>query len=209
MDKQEAFESLETIRTILERSTIFAHIAPVSLFLGGGTAVAASLAGWLLRWDPGGAPLPFLGLWATAFLIALGAGLGTSAKRARRMGEIFWSRKLQFVLSGFAPTAICAGLVTALMLDIDRVDLCPGIWMIFYGLGILAVGVVLDWEFRAAAWIFLLAGSVALFLWPDRPHASLGAAFGALHLALGAFRLYRESWSSCQDRQQPLRSFRI
>ena len=209
MDKQEAFESLESIRTILERSTTFAHIAPISLFLGGVVAITASMLGHTLDWQPAATPGPFLILWGLVFTISLGAGLSLSAKRARRLGERFWSRKLEFVIAGFLPVLIAAALLTTVLVEIGYTELAPGIWMVLYGVGILAVGVVLDWEFRAAAWAFLLAGSMTLFLLRDVPYFALAATFGALHIALGAFRLYRESWNSCHDRQQPMRSFRI
>ena len=81
--------------------------------------------------------------------------------------------------------------------------------MVLYSLGILAVGVVLDWEFRAAAWCFLLAGCFTLYLLPSLPHLALGATFGGIHLALGFFRLYRENWNTYQNRQENLKGFKL
>lgn len=208
MDKDEAYESLETIRTILDRSTVFTHIAPVSLLFGGGVALLASLVGWLAGWLPSTSAGAFLSLWIVAFVVALLVGLGLSARRARALGETFWGRKLQYVLAGFTPALIVAFLVTVALVDVQRFDLVPGIWILTYALGTLAVGVVLDWEFRAAAWAFMVCGSVALFLLRDYPNFVLGVAFGGVHLALGAFRVYRESFFSWQDRRQLLRIFR-
>jgi hypothetical protein len=208
MDRDQALESLETIRKILERSTTFTHIAPVSLFLGGGAASAAAIASWGLGWEPGGTPVQFLALWGMAFIIALAAGLGTSARRARQLGEVFWSRKLQFVLYGFLPALAASAVLTALFLQIGRVDLCPGIWMMLYGVGILSAGMVLDWEFRAAAWGFLVAGTITIFIFREAPSMALGAAFGGGHLALGVFRLIREGQSTWSARRQELRSTR-
>ncbi len=209
MDKREALESLETIRKILERSTVFAHIAPKSLFVGGTVAIGAAVLGWSLDWTPPEHPFAFLAMWISAFLVALLAGLSLSARRARALGERFWSRKLQFVLSGFVPTLIAAALFTGVLANLGRTDLCPGMWMVLYGLGILAVGMVLDWEFRATAWGFLLAGSITLFHLQNYPFLTLGATFGGLHVALGAFRLYREQSTEWQEREQPLRSFKV
>ena len=208
MDKDEAFESLETIRTIFERSAVFTHLAPVSLLLGGGTAILASLIGWLANWTPQSSPVAFLFLWIVAFVLALVVGLGSSARRARRLDEVFWSRKLQFVVWGFSPSLVVSILVTAVLIDVGRADLAPGIWILTYGLGILAVGLVLGWEFRAIAWSFLICGSVALFLLRQHPNFVLGMSFGTLHVALGLFRVYRESSLSWQGRKQLSRIFK-
>jgi len=191
VDQKEALASLETIRTILERSTHYTHIAPGGIIAGGLSAALAAAAGRGLGLRPE-EPLPFLLLWGAAFVVAMAAGLAASALRARRRGEAFWTRKLQFVLAGFVPPAVGAAILTAALYDVQRVELCPGSWMVCYGLAILSVGVVLDWEFRATAWAFLVAGSASLFLLREHPHLSLGLAFGGLHVALGAVRLVME-----------------
>ncbi len=199
MDQKEALASLETIRTILERSTHYTHIAPVGIIAGGLSAILAAVVGRWLGFGPE-EPLGFLLIWGLAFLVAFVAGVGASALRARRRGEAFWSRKLQFVMAGFVPPCVGAIILTAALYDAQRLDLCPGTWMVCYGLAILSVGVVLDWEFRAAAWAFLVAGSAALFVLRDHPHLCLGLAFGGLHVALGAYRLAMEGFFSCHAR---------
>ena len=209
MDKHEAFESLETIRTILERSTLFTHIAPGGLFFGGAISLAASVVGWVFQWHPVTSPFGFLALWFLAFLLALAAGLGISARRAHQQGEEFWSRKLQFVLSGFLPSFVAAAILTPIFVSIGHPEFCPGLWLVLYGLGILAVGVVLDWEFRAAAWCFLIAGTITLYWLRQNPHLALGTTFGGLHLTLGVFRLYRENWKAYQNREENMKSFRL
>ena len=196
MDPKEALASLETIRTILERSTNFTHIAPGGIVAVGIAAIIAASAGAVFGMGPDH-PLPFLALWGTTLLFALAAGFGSSARRAHRREESFWSRKLQFVVAGAMPPAIAAVLLTAALYDADRMDLCPGMWMVCYGVAILSVGVVLDWEFRAAAWAFLVAGSVAMFVLRGFPHLCLGAAFGGLHIILGGFRLAMEGVDPC------------
>ncbi len=199
MDQKEALSSLETIRTILERSTRYTHIAPAGIVAGGVAALAAAAIGAALQMRPG-EPGSFLLLWGLAFLLAGVAGLGASARRARRRGEAFWSRKLQFVMAGFLPPAVIALTLTAALLREGAFDLCPGVWMACYGIAILSVGVVLDWEFRATAWAFLVAASASMFVFEDWPNLCLGAGFGGLHIALGTLRLAMEGTDSCPDR---------
>jgi hypothetical protein len=199
LDQKEALASLETIRTILERSTHYTHIAPAGIISGGASATLAAGLGASLGLGPE-QPLAFFLLWGLAFLVAFTAGVGASALRARRRGEAFWSRKLQFVMTGFVPPAVGAAVISAALFDAQRIDLCPGVWMVCYGIAILSVGVVLDWEFRAAAWAFLVAGSASLFAMREHPHLCLGLAFGGLHVALGAYRLAMEGFVSCHAR---------
>jgi hypothetical protein len=199
MDQKEALASLETIRNILERSTHYTHIAPGGLIAAGAVAVVSSAVGAQLGLGPE-RPQGFLVLWGLTLLAAMASGVGASAHRAWRRGETFFGRKLQFVAAGFGPPAVGAAVLTAALYDVQRLDLCPGVWMLFYGTAILTVGVVLDWEFRAAAWAFLVAGSAALFVFRDHPHLSLGFAFGGLHLSLGAFRLVMEGVDSWRAR---------
>ena len=198
MDQNEALSSLETIRNILERSTNYTHIAPSGLIMAGAAAAAASLAGALLGLGPE-RPLPFLLVWGATLVVALLVGLAASARRARRRGESFWSRKLQFVAAGFLPGGLAGLILTAALYESGKIDLCPGTWMVLYGLAILSVSVVLDWEFRATAWAFLVAGSASLFVLRHAPHLCLGIAFGGLHIALGAFRVVMEGESSCRE----------
>jgi hypothetical protein len=90
------------------------------------------------------------------------------------------------------PAAVVGALLTVLLWNVGRLDLAPGIWMSLYGVGILAVRHVLDWEFQVTAWSFLVSSAVALFLLRGAPHLSMVISFGGIHVALGAFRLFKE-----------------
>jgi hypothetical protein len=199
MDQKEALSSLETIRTILERSTHYTHIAPAGIVAAGVAATVSALAGAGFDLGPDRG-LSFLLLWGLVFLTAAGVGVGASAQRARRRGEAFWSRKLQYVVAGFMPSMVGAAILTAALHDGSQLSLCPGLWMICYGIGILSVGVVLDWEFRATAWAFLVAGTASLFVLREHPHLCLGLGFGGLHIVLGGFRLATEGVDSWRAR---------
>ncbi len=207
MDSREALNSLETIRTILERSTNYAHIAPAGIIAAGLSAGAAATGGAWWQLGPEH-PFGFVALWGLTLIVAVAAGVGTTARRARILGETFWCRKLQFVVARAIPGAILASLLTVAFFDAGRVDLCPGAWMACYGVAILSAGVVLDWEFRAVAWAFLIAGSASFFLLRESPNLSMGIAFGGLHILLGVSRIVMEGVDACRA-PAPLRGTRI
>jgi len=184
-----ALESLEAIRDVLDRSTRYTHLCGSGIVLGGLAAIVAGFLGEILgvvgTWS-------FLGLWSGAFAVAISCGAWTTARKAKSAGEPLWNRKLQFVLARFSPSLVVAALFTAVLVHIGRLDLAPGVWLGLYGLGVLSVSMVLDWEFQVAAWSFIVSASVALFLLRTEPHAALTIGFGLIHVTLGTYRLLKE-----------------
>src|SRR5688572_24187236 len=95
--RDDAAESIETIRSVLDRTTRYTHISWAAIVMAGAAALLTAGAGWSFDISPSTRPGPFLLLWA-ATLIAAGAfGCATTARNARRAREPFWSRKLQVV----------------------------------------------------------------------------------------------------------------
>ena len=177
--RESALDTLEEIHNVLVRTTRYTHVSAVGVILAGVTGAL-------------GTPGAFLLLWGAAFHVALGAGLATSARRARQRREPLWNRKLQFVLVRIFPSFVVGLVFTTVLAQVGRLDLAPGMWLGLYGLGILSVSIVLDWEYQLTAWGFVVAGTAALFLLRSDAHLALGAGFGVLHIALGSYRLARE-----------------
>ena len=191
-ERDTALSNLDTIRTVMVRATRYTHISVVGILLGGAAASTAALLGRVLGISPVEKPLAFLALWTAAFGPAILLGFLTSARKARQSGEAFWNRKLQLVALGFFPAPLLGLVLTALLYDIGKLDLAPGVWAGLYGVGILSVAAFLDWEFQLTAWSFLVASAAALFLLRSQPHLSLFISFGGIHLALGVYRLIKE-----------------
>jgi hypothetical protein len=190
--RDDAVESIEAIRSVLDRTTRYTHISWAAIVMAGAAALLAAGAGWAVDISPSTKPAAFLLLWSGTLVTAGAFGCATTARNARRAREPFWSRKLQVVTLGFLPAAILGSVITVLLAETGRLDLAPGFWMGLYGVGILAVGHVLDWEFQVTAWAFLVSASVALFPLRDQPHLAMLLAFGGIHLGLGAFRHFKE-----------------
>lgn len=192
LSHDDAVESIEAIRTVLERTTRYTHISWLGILGAGSAAGLAVLLG--TQWDilPGKSPGGFLLLWTGALAAALIFGLWTIRRRARSFSEPLWSRKLQIVSAGLLPALVLGFVVTALLIDVGHLELAPGLWMGLYGVGILAVGHVLDGEFQVTAWGFLLASAFSLFFLRQSPHAAMLLSFGGIHLGLAMFRFYKE-----------------
>jgi hypothetical protein len=192
LSTRDAAESIEAIRSVLDRTTRYTHISWAGIAMAGMSAALAGAAGSLWEVSPIALPSRFLLLWSAGLAVAVSFGFWTTARKARAARERFWSRKLQVVTLGFLPSLVLAAIVTALLLDVGRLDLVPGLWMGLYAVGILSVCHVLDWEFQLTGWAFLLLSSVSLFLLRASPNAAMTVGFGGIHLALGAFRFFKE-----------------
>jgi hypothetical protein len=191
-EREAALDSIEEIRSILIRSTRYTQISALGILLAGIAACAAALAGWALDVSAQENATAFLGLWVCALVTSFAFGVLTSWRKARIERESFWNRKLGFVAAGFAPASIVGLIFTVLLTQTGRLDLAPGVWMALYGVGILAVSTVLDWEFQVTAWAFLVASAAALFPLRTWTHLSLLLSFGFIHLLLGAYRVVKD-----------------
>ncbi len=192
LNPDEAAESLEAIRSVLDRTTRYTHVSWLGMLLVGSVGVCGSVVGWACDLSPARSPSEFLCLWGGALVTALASGLWATARKARRAQEHLLCRKLWLVSAGLFPPFVVAGLFTALFVHTGALELAPGTWMALYGLGILAVGHLLDWEFELTGWSFIVASALSLFLLRSTAHASMLVSFGGIHLALGAYRYYKE-----------------
>jgi len=98
------------------------------------------------------------------------------------------------MLRSVVPPFLCAGVLTLLLGDPMMRAMC---WILFYGLGLLAMQhfaprslVVLGWTFLVT--ILALTGYLAMVGWPARSFTTLqaswlmAATFGGFHLAYAA-----------------------
>lgn len=192
LSPDEAAESLEAIRSVLDRTTRYTHVSWLGVALVGAVGLCGSGGGWMCNLSPTLNPGLFLCLWGGALLAALALGLWATARKARRAREPVLGRKLLLVSAGLFPPIVVAGVLTALLANTGALDLAPGVWMALYGLGILAVAHLLDWEFQLTGWSFIVASAGSFFLLRSSPHASMLVSFGGIHLVLGVFCYYKE-----------------
>ena len=200
--REAALLNLETIHSVIARATRYTHISALGILLGGALTSLAGGVGLLLEFHPETHPAAFLLLWIAAFVLALVGGFVTSALKARHHEETFWSRKLRLVAAGFFPAPLLAVVLTVLLVDRALLSLAPGIWIGLYGVGILSVAALLDWEYQLTGWAFLVAGTAALFLLQSSPNLALLLSFGGIHLALSAYRFTKDN--RCRRRQRSL-----
>ncbi len=191
MQLEHAEHTLETIRTLMDRSQRYEHLSGYSGLLAGGTTLlgCAALGSKLLPFGP---PLDFAVVWIAVFAVAFAGHLLITFGRARQRGEPVWSRQARTVLLAVLPSFGVSLVLTVLMGRLDRLDLLPGLWLMLYGCGALATSFFAP---RSIAWLgatCLVVGFISLVLPPGRPIMTMAIGFGITHIVFGVSVLVAE-----------------
>lgn len=177
-----AEESLRFIRGAMERSSSFTAVPG----LGGAAMGVIGIAAAFLAARQASAEL-WLGVWLSAAGLAFAIGVATAWRKAARLGApLSGAVGRRFAMSLAAP--LVAG--AALTFGIARTDdwsLMPALWLLLYGAGVLAGGVVSVTAVRGLGLAFMVLGVAALFTPPAWGNVWLGLGFGGLQLVFGLY----------------------
>jgi hypothetical protein len=184
MQLEHAEHTLETIRTLMERSQRYEYISGYSGLMAGAVTILGCA---ILRLDliPLAHPADFAVVWSAVFAIAFAGHLLLTFGRACQRGEPVWSRQARTVLLAVLPAFGAALAVTALIRRLGRADLLPAIWLTLYGCGTLATSFFAP---RSIAWLgaTCFAVGIAALLAPHTyPILTMAIGFGVSHLGFG------------------------
>jgi hypothetical protein len=196
-----AAENLQTIRTLMERTAVYRRaLAPITLTTGIMGAAAGGI-GW--AWSPQTAR-GIIFFWLATAVATLLIGLVMVRRQAMRAAEPFWSPPTRRVAQAFLP-CLYIGLVAGVALtavDVNLVHLwvLVSVWLALYGSALLASSFFMSRSVKAVGLFFLALGSAllaGLILTENHPaprfiHAVMGATFGGVHLAYGAYLWFTE-----------------
>jgi hypothetical protein len=189
-----AEENLQTIRTLMERSTLYRRaLAPIVLFAGI-MGVLAAAAGLIFHLD---SSLEFGGLWlGTAMVVVIGAFFNTR-RQAIKDGEALWSPPTRRVAQALLPPLTAGFIFAVLSFRGGNPDtFLPLLWAIFYGCALHSAGFFVARGLKWFGWIYIVTACgiltynqfgyapAALDL---NPHLLMGFFFGVLHLVCGAY----------------------
>jgi len=200
--KDEQLESLNEIRSLMERSTRFISLSGLSgIFAGVFALIGAVIAWWILGFEAPGYPegiesIPdlsykqlmwYLFLDATiVLLLALGTSYYFSHRKAQKKGVPFWSKSTRRLLANlFIP--LTAGGIFCLILFINgNVSIVISLSMIFYGLALYNASNFTLNEVRYLGLANIICGIFAL-LFPAIGLIFWAIGFGIFHIAYGSF----------------------
>ena len=202
---QAAEEHLRAIRLLMERATVYRAIsAPTALF---GGLLAIGLAAAMLWWQAQDGvrnvdARAFYQAWFFVLAATLAANTFFIWQGAHQRGEPLISPGFRLAMLSVTPAFFAGIAVSAVLTITTGLALFPALmWMMFYGLGLLATMsfaprsiVVLGWAFLFTAIMafvyFVFAGVEPDFDLPTPtrffPAALMGATFGVYHLVYAA-----------------------
>jgi hypothetical protein len=179
MNAREAEQTLSVIKTLMERGTRYTNVSGhAGMAAGFLTLVGCALRIW---WRT-----PFMSTWMGVLLAACGATVYFTNEMARSNGEPLWTRQAKTVISALMPAFISALVLTFVLARIGQEALLPGIWMLLWGVGALAMGFFTPRIMWLLGLTFMGAGIATLIAPPANDAWTMGLTFGMIHLVYGA-----------------------
>jgi len=179
---ERAMESLEFIRTTMARSAPFTAVSGMGgIAMGLLAIVAAALARSTASNEQ------WLMVWIASAAVAVPVGFVLMRAKARRYDLALWSAAGRRFAQGVAPAIAAGAVLTFALVRADAIVLVPATWLLMYGAGVLAGSSA---SVPVLAWLgalFMVLGTGSLFTpaaWRD---LWLGAGFGVLQIAFGAY----------------------
>ena len=195
MNANWAAENLQTIRTLMERATVYRRaLAPLMTF-SGVVGIAAAAIGEAKHIHDS---QTFARYWMVVSLVAFGGVMLLIRRQALRDGEPFWSGPTRRVTQAVAPAfaaGMIAGVVFAWKVDgVEWTPFLPIIWVLCYGCALHSAGFFIPRGVRLLGWLFVLGGGGALltilgrdWLSPRLSQPLMGGFFGVLQLGYGGY----------------------
>jgi len=192
MNAGQAKDTLEVIRTLMERTCQYQLLAAWAGMAAGSLAGTGALLFLLLDANN---PYHFLAIWGLVFAGSLLATIVGSMMRGRERGERVWSRQARTVVLALSPALFVGLVLTMFFFWRGEHLLLPGIWMLCYGQGALATTAYAP---ACIGWLgvgMLLLGALTLWLGPGICSIlMMGLAFGLGHIGLGIALLLAERY---------------
>jgi hypothetical protein len=190
-DLYKALAQIHAIRDQVARGTEFRGYGPETVAATGMLAAAAAFFQSVLLRDPGSNVVGYLALWiATAALAVLVTGFQTIT-RTRRVHSGLARQMMFSAAESFLPAIVAGVLVTVGLIRTAPRDLwmLPGLWQIFYGLGIFASCRFLPRQMAAVGGWFMATGVLCLTMGSGERAFSpweMGIPFGIGQLLIAA-----------------------
>jgi len=193
-DLRQALAEINAIRTQVARDTQFRGYGPMSIAASGILAllVAAVQSGFT---KDGRDFLPFLLVWVSTALIAVGLTATEMIRRARRVHTGLANEMIHAAVEQFLPALMVGMLLTAVLIWVAPQELwmLPGLWQLLFSLGVFASCRFLPRQTFAVGIWYLAAGLTCLAL-PRGAKTfspwSMGVPFGVGQLLVAAVLHY-------------------
>lgn len=179
---ERAEDNLRYIRQAMARAGEFTAVPGWGGIAMGGSALVAA---WVAHRAGAPGSRPWLWVWLAEMVVAIVLGGAAIWRKARRSNlPIFSGVGRKFVLS-LLPALLVGGVLTIAMMRWALTAYLPGLWMLLYGAGIATGGAFSVKVVPITGVLFMIAGTITLFLpvvWAD---LLMAVSFGGLHVVFG------------------------
>jgi hypothetical protein len=188
---RQALNDINAIRGQVAQGTQFRGYGPLSIASSGILAVVVATAE--TRWAPASEHDVkfFLSIWISTAAVAVLLSALQTVFRVRRVHDGLALEMIKSAVEQFLPCVVAGSLSTVVILRIAPQDswMLPGLWAVFFSLGVFASCRFLPRQmFAVGAW-YLAAGLVCLLIAADH-HAllpwAMGISFGVGQLLVAA-----------------------
>jgi hypothetical protein len=124
-------------------------------------------------------------IWLCEAALSVGISVYTMALKARAARLPLWSEPARKILFSFAPPMAGGALLTLVLFEHGLLSLLPGVWMLLYGIGVVAAGTFSVRIVPVMGLAFMAVGTAALFTPGTWGTQFMAAGFGGLHLFFG------------------------
>ena len=186
-EREAATEDLRRIRALMDRATRYSHLSGWACIGAGIVAIAGAIACWKLRvnFNHPFCAGPLAAIWSVVLALAFAQGVAFTVANARRKGEPVWSPLTQQVVTAILPSCFVGAAVTGYGLQTGQLELLPPIWMLAYGMSLLALGLFAGTKVKVTGILFLVTGAAGLWWFRDYGLRRLLVSFGGFHILLG------------------------
>jgi hypothetical protein len=197
-DLDDPREHLRVIRSLMERATVYRAISAPTALVAGLLSLGAFATAYYAKHHLHSnlTPRQFIVVWLVVLALTWLTNLIFLGRSAYQRREPLFSAGMKCALVNVAPSFLLAGVLTVIIHK--PMQLCI-IWMVLYGLGLLATQQFAPRSLVVLGSIFFTAGGVLMVAWkhlflqagqaePSTLVVSgiMAGAFGGLHLAYAA-----------------------
>lgn len=209
MDLHEALAQISEIRQQVARTETFRGFRAAPVAFSGFVACLAAGFQHLLVPEPDKNPTAYLGLWIGAALLSMAVTGVAMYLHCQKSQSTLTKPNTMLAIGQFSPSVVAGGLVTLVLYQLMPQDLwvIPGLWSIFFSLGIFASYRLLP---KATFWIgvFYMTAGVMSLIWAREDFAysawAMGVPFGVGQLMSAAILYWTlERRSDEQEKTDP------
>lgn len=202
MEKEKYIQDLRQIKEIMDRSSRFISLSGLSGVAAGIIALAGAwyayrniytesdFYGYQVVTISSESIASIIGLGALMLMLAIGAGLFFTARKAKKANQKVWNSQAKRLLINLSIPLVTGGLLSLIFLSRGYIGIIAPLTLIFYGLALVNASRYTHEEIRGLGIIEIVLGLLsAYFIGFGLLFWAIG--FGLLHIVYGTIMHYR------------------